>query len=359
MLIKIKAAFLFLFLSFKKYFIAVGFLLVLVSVVKLFSYSNSKSDISYKETFHANYKVYDVPIPQHLEFAAEKVPLTDFSIREAMEKELLINTYWPSQTLLLEKRANRWFSIIEPILKRNNIPEDFKYIALVESQLTNVASSQGAAGFWQFIQPTAKGYGLEITEDVDERYNVAKATEAACKYFNEAYQQFNNWTLVAASYNLGMTGIKAQLDKQKVNSFYDLLLGDETSRYVFRILAMKEIISRPKVYGFLLRKKDLFPPILTKKLVIDSTISNLAEFALLFKINYKILKLYNPWLRSNVLTNTEKKKYTIELPEGSVNMYDIDGNYYGSNKLSAMDSINLLFNFTMSQDTVAPADVPK
>ncbi len=343
----------------KKYFIAFGVLILLFSIVKLFSYSNSDGDKAYKDAFRSNYKVYDVPIPQNLDFATEKVPTTDFSVREAMEKELLINTYWPSQTLLLEKRANRWFPIIEPILKRNNIPEDFKYIALVESQLTNVVSPQGAAGFWQLIAPTAKGYGLEISDEVDERYDVAKSTEAACKYFKEAYAQFNNWTLVAASYNLGMTGVQTQMDKQKVKSFYDLLLTDETSRYIFRILAIKEIISRPKVYGFLLRKKDLFPLILTKKLMIDSTINNLAEFALNFKINYKILKLYNPWLRANMLTNPGKKKYTIELPQGSVNIYDIDGNYYGSNKLSPMDSINLLFNFTMSHDTVIPETTPK
>jgi len=338
----------------KKYFIAFGLLIVLLITLKLFSYSSSKSDQQYADAFRSAYKVYDVPVPQNLDFATEKVPTTDFSVREAMEKELLINTYWPSQTLLLHKRANRWFPIIESILKKNNIPDDFKYIALVESQLNNVVSPQGAVGFWQLIAPTAKGYGLEVTDEVDERYDVAKSTEAACKYFSEAYRQFNNWTLVAASYNLGMSGVQSQLDKQKVNSFYDLLLTDETSRYIFRILAIKEIISRPKVYGFLLRKKDLFPPIQTKPIVVDSTISNLADFALTYKINYKILKLYNPWLRSNLLLNPSKKKYTIELPKGSVNIYDINGDYYGSNKLSAMDSINLMFNFTMSHDTVIP-----
>ncbi len=348
-----------LFLVCKKYLVAFALIVVLVSVVKLFSYSHSKTDTAYQDLFHSNYKVYDVPIPQDLSFADEKVPTTDFMVREALEKELLINTYWPSQTLLLEKRANRWFSIIEPILKVHNIPDDFKYIALVESQLTNAVSPQGAVGFWQMISPTAKGYGLEVSDEVDERYHVAKSTEAACKYFAEAYAQFKDWTLVAASYNLGITGIQAQLDKQKVKTFYDLLLTDETSRYIFRILSIKEIISRPKLYGFLLRKKDLFPPILTKKITIDSAITNLAEFALAFKINYKILKLYNPWLRSNALSNPEKKKYTIELPQGSVNIYDIDGNYYGSNKLSPMDSINLMFNFTISSDTTITTSPPK
>ncbi len=256
--------------------------------------------------------------------------------------------------MLLAKRANRWFPIIEPILKRNNIPEDFKFIALVESQLSNVVSPQGAAGFWQFIPATAKTYGLEINDEVDERYDVTKSTEAACKYFAEAYKQFGSWTLVAASYNLGMTGVQAQLDKQKVKTFYDLLLTDETSRYIFRILSIKEIISHPKLYGYLLRKKDLYPVIPTKKIVVDSAIHNLADFAIANNINYKILKIFNPWLRQNVLTNVDKKKYPILIPQGTVNIYDWEGNYNGCDLLSPMDSLNLLFNFPLSKDTVVP-----
>ena len=346
--------------STKKYFIAFACFILLFIVVKLFNYSTSpvKSDAAYKDAFHQSYKVFDIPISQTLNFADEKVPATDFSVREAMEKEFLINTYWPAQTMLLQKRANRWFPMIEAILKKNNIPDDFKYIALVESQLTNVVSPQGAAGFWQFVPPTAKSYGLEINDEVDERYDVEKSTEAACKYFAEAYKQFNSWTLVAASYNLGMTGVQAQLDKQKVKTFYDLLLTDETSRYIFRILSIKEIISRPKAYGYLLRKKDLYPVIPTKKIMVDSTIHNLTDFALAQNINYKILKLFNPWLRQNVLTNADKKKYTILIPPGTVNVYDWDGNYNGSDILSPMDSINLLFNFPTNQDTLIPKITP-
>lgn len=340
--------------SSKKFLIAFGCAVILLSVLKLFSYSftDNLSDSAYEEYFNANYKVFSIRIPKNLNFADEKVPITDFTVREAVEKELIINTYWQSQSLLLHKRANRWFPVIEPILKRNNIPDDFKYIALIESQLTNVVSAQGATGFWQLIEPTAKGYGMEITEEVDERYNVEKSTQAACKYFNEAYKQFNNWTLVAASYNLGMGGIQAQLDKQKVNSYYDLLLTDETARYVFRILAMKEIISRPKVYGFELRKKDLYPVIPTKKITISTGISNLADFALTQGINYKILKLFNPWLRTNTLTNEGQKKYTIEIPKNGVKIYDMDGNYEGSDTLSAKDSINLVTPSNMAQDTL-------
>jgi membrane-bound lytic murein transglycosylase D len=330
--------------QFKRYFIAFAAVLLFLSIIKLFvySFSDSISDANYEDYFNASYKVFSIRIPKNLNFAGEKTPIRDFSVREAMERELVINTYWQSQTLLLHKRANRWFPVIEPILKKNDIPDDFKYIPLIESQLTNAVSSQGATGFWQLVEPTAKEYGLEITEDIDERYNVIKSTEAACKYFKEAYKQFNNWTLVAASYNLGMTGVQSQLNRQKASSYYDILLTEETARYVYRILAMKEIISRPKVYGFILRKKDLYPVIPTKKLIIDSTIHNLADFALREGINYKYLKLFNPWLRTNILSNPNKKKYILELPKNGNKFYDLDGNYDGSDVLTKKDSINLV-----------------
>lgn len=340
--------------STKKYFIAVGCVILLISLFKVFTYSFSDnlSDAAYDDYFKASYKVFSVRIPKNLNFSGEEVPTMDFSVHEAMERELIINTYWQSQSLLLQKRANRWFPIIEPILKKNNIPDDFKYIALVESQLSNVVSPQGATGFWQIIESTGINYGLEITSEVDERYNVVKATEAACKYFNEAFKNFNNWTLVAASYNLGMGGVQAQMDKQKVKSYYDLALTDETARYVYRIIAMKEIISRPNVYGFTLRKKDLYPPLVTKKITVDSTINDIANFALQQKVNYKILKLFNPWLRTNTLKNDQKKKYTLEIPKGSMNIYDMDGNYDGSDILTAKDSINLLTPAPLTNDSV-------
>lgn len=330
--------------NYKRYFIAFAGVLLFLSIIKLFvySFSDSISDANYEDYFNSSYKVFSIRIPKNLNFAGEKTPIRDFSVREAMERELVINTYWQSQTLLLHKRANRWFPVIEPILKKNDIPDDFKYIPLIESQLTNVVSPQGATGFWQLVEPTAKQYGLEITEDIDERYNVVKSTEAACKYFKEAYKQFNNWTLVAASYNLGMTGVQSQLNRQKVSSYYDVLLTEETARYIYRLLAMKEIISRPKVYGFILRKKDLYPVIPTKKMVIDSSIRSLADFAITEGINYKYLKLFNPWLRTGSLSNPEKKKYILELPKNGNKFYDLDGNYYGSDVLSKKDSVNLL-----------------
>ena len=327
----------------KRYFITITGVFLLISIVKLCSYSvtDNPSDSDYDDYFNASYKVFSVHIPRNLNFAGEKVPITDFTVREAMERELIVNTYWQSQSLLLHKRANRWFPVIEPILKKNGIPDDFKYIALIESQLTNAVSPQGAAGFWQLLEPTAKEYGLEISEDVDERFDVVKSTEAACKYFNEAYKQFKNWTLVVASYNRGMGGVQTQMETQKVNNYYDLLLTEETSRYVFRILAIKEITSRPKVYGYILRKKDLYPVIPTKKILIDSTINSLPDFAITQHINYRILKTFNPWLRTSMLKNEEKKRYSIEIPKGDINVYDTEGNYEGSNDLSLKDSVNL------------------
>ncbi len=339
---------------FKRYFVAFILILLFISALKLFTYSFSDSvaDNNYEDYFNASYKVFNVRIPQNLNFAGEKTPIRDFSVREAMERELIINTYWQAQTLMLHKKANRWFPIIEPILKKYGIPEDFKYVPLIESQLTNVVSPQGATGFWQLIEATAKSYGLEINDDIDERYNVVKSTEAACKYIIEAYKQFNNWTLVAASYNLGRTGIQNQLDKQKVTSYYDVLLTEETARYVYRLLAMKEIISRPKVYGFILRKKDLYPTIPTKKMVIDSTIHNLADFALTEGINYKYLKLFNPWLRTNFLPNETHKKYILELPKNGNKFYDVDGNYYGSDVFTKKDSVNLFIPPPQHKDSI-------
>lgn len=347
--------------SAKKYVIAFAIVVVLISLVKLFSYSinDNLTDNEYQDYFNASYKTFSIRVPKNLNFAGEKTPITDFSVREAAERELVVNTYWQSQSLLLHKRANRWFPIIVPILEKNGIPEDFKYIALIESQLTNAVSPQGATGFWQIIESTGTSYGMEITEEVDERYHVVKSTEVACKYFKEAYKIFNNWTLVAASYNLGMGGVQGQLDKQKVDSYYDLALTEETARYVYRILAMKEIISRPKVYGYMLRKKDLYPPVPTKKITVDTTIHNLADFSISQGVNYKILKLFNPWLRTNSLTNTNNKKYIIEIPKGSMNIYDLDGNYDGSNKLTPIDSVNLIVTSPLKNDTLKTIEKPK
>lgn len=310
----------------RKHLYAVAGIVIFIIVFHLFNYSTSpsKEDILYSEYFRNNYKIFGLNIPENLDFSGEKVPVNDFAVREAIDRELLINTYWQSQTLIIHKRANRWFPVIEPILRQHGIPDDFKYIAVIESGLSNTVSPAKATGYWQFIESTGKTYGLEIGEEVDERYNVIKSTEAACKYFKEAYNKFQNWTLVAASYNLGMGGIESQLKKQKASNYYDLLLNEETGRYIFRILAVKEILANPKLYGFILRKKDLYPPIPTYSITVDTTINDLADFAISQGVTYKLLKIFNPWLRKNTLTNKNNVTYTIILPDKDFTQYNTE-----------------------------------
>jgi hypothetical protein len=279
----------------------------------------SSQDELYWKAFLANNKTYGVIVPRDLKFADEKVPVSDFTVTESMERELILNTYFQSQTIMMHKRANRWLPFISSILKKNGVPDDFKYIALIESNLTNSISPKGAAGFWQFIESSGKQYGLEMSDEIDERYNLEKSTEAACKYFKDSYKIFGSWTLAAASYNLGMDGLKNQLEKQKANSYYDLALNEETARYIFRILSVKEIIVNPQKYGYMLRKKDLYPPIPTQKIQIDSSISDLADFASKNNVSYKILKYFNPWLKKNYLSNKNKKTYFIEFPKSGYN----------------------------------------
>ncbi len=292
---------------------------------KYFIYSSQReinSDESYRKAFQTNYKIFSVEVPSKLDFCNEEVPVKMFYVRESLERELLTNTYWQSNTMLMLKRAYRWFPVIEPILKKNNIPDDFKYLALIESGFMNVVSPANAAGFWQFIKPTGQKYGLEINEDVDERYHLEKATEAACKFINSTHNIFNNWTLAAASYNMGEFGVKRSLETQNVSSYYDLYLNDETSRYVYRILALKLIYTQPVKYGFYLRLKDLYPPIPYNIIAIDSNIPSLVDFAKSNKITYRILKDFNPWLRNKQLINKTKKIYEIKIPRAGYDNYD-------------------------------------
>ena len=282
-----------------------GIIALLLIPVEFFIFSSKTTteDELYWKSFLANNKIFSVLVPQDLQFSNEKVPLHDFTVIESMERELVVNTYFHSQTILMHKRANRWLPLISTILKKNGVPDDFKYIPLIESNLSNSVSPKGATGFWQFVESAAKQYGLEVDDEIDERYNIETSTEAACRYFKDAYSTFGNWTLAAASYNVGIDGLKKQIEKQKANSYYDLALNDETARYVFRILAVKEVISDPKKYGYQLRKKDLYPPIPTLELTVDSSITDLADFASNHNVSYKILKYFNPWLRKNYLDN--------------------------------------------------------
>lgn len=272
--------------------------------------------------FQKQYGVYALPLPASLDFAGEKVPLQDYDIRERLDRELLVNTYFQSQTLLFIKRTNKYFPVIEPILRRNGIPVDFKYLPLAESGLAHVVSPKNAVGFWQFTETTAKQYGLEVTAEVDERYHIEKSTEAACRFLKDSYRLYGSWTMAAASYNIGRKAINLQLQRQKVNNYYDLLLGEETSRYIFRILALKLILSDPEAYGFHIRKEDLYPPVTYKFVTLDTSVADFAAYAHQFGINYKILKLHNPWLRNNKLSNTAGKRYIIKIPAEGYGEYE-------------------------------------
>ena len=253
-------------------------------------------------------------LPMNASFAGEPVPLEIPDVHERFDKELQINTYLHSSTLFLMKRANRWLPQIDSILKLNGIPEDFKYLPLIESALINDVSPKNAVGFWQILKTSGKELGLEITKEVDERYDPLKATKAACKYLKRAYAKFGSWTLVAASYNRGMGGIERALENQKVKSYYDLFLNDETSRYVFRILAIKEISENPEKYGFILKPEHLYPEENFRYIEIKESIKSLVDFANAQGINYKLLKRHNPWLRDETLTVKKGKSYLIAIP---------------------------------------------
>lgn len=284
-------------------------------MIKYFTFSSStdKDSDNYQRNFNKNYQIFALELPKELDFCGEKTPLDMMDISERFDREMLVNSYWQSQTLLFFKRANKFLPVIEQILKEKGVPDDFKYIALIESGLTKVVSPAGAAGYWHFLKKTAQEYGLEINDEIDERYNLEKSTVAFCDYILEANSKFNSWTLAAASYNMGMSGLQKQIDRQKVNNYYDLLLNEETGRYVFRILAVKEILSYPQKYGFHFRPKDLYKANEFTTLTVDYPIDNLVSFSQKNGINYKILKELNPWLRKSYLHNQKGKSYQVKI----------------------------------------------
>ncbi|WP_375253466.1 lytic transglycosylase domain-containing protein [Dokdonia donghaensis] len=262
-----------------------------------------------------DYNVYAIPMPDGLNFAGEEVPVQNPDIKERMDRELLVNTYWQSNALLLFKRAHKYFPIIEPILAEEGVPDDLKYLAVIESGLTQAVSPARATGFWQIMKETGKEYGLEVNSNVDERYHIEKSTRAACQYLKKSKERFGNWTAAAAAYNAGNYGVSRRFEEQNVNDYYDLLLGEETGRYVFRIIALKEILNNPKKYGFNYRTEDLYTAVPTYKVEVDTAVTDFVKFAERFGINYKILKIHNPWLREPKLNNSSRKKYYIEIPK--------------------------------------------
>ena len=263
---------------------------------------------------HKGYKIKALKLPNGLNLAGERVPVEINDVKERMERELLVNTYWQSNGILLLKRVNRYFPILEPLLAKHNLPDDFKFLALAESGFTDETSSVGAAGIWHFMRTTGKEYGLEINDNVDERYNIEKSTKVAAEYLIKAKEKLGSWTLAAAAYNAGNRGVSRRLEAQEVNNYYDVKLPDETERYIFRILALKEIITNPKKYGFVFDKEDLYTVKETRLVKVDTTISNLTLFAKEFGMNYKELKIHNPWLREHKLNNKSRRLYEIKIP---------------------------------------------
>ena len=289
----------------------------------ILNFFTSSVDNYYTEKQHTQiskekYGVYTINIPEKLSFANESLSLDVIDVRERLDRELLTNVFWHSNTFLLIKRANRCFPVIEKILKENGIPDDFKYLAMIESSLINNATSgAGAKGYWQFLEETGRIYGLEINDNVDERLNLEKSTLAACKYFQKAYSIFGDWTLVAASYNRGYAGLKKAVDSQKTADYYNLFLNVETARYVFRIVAMKDICENPKNYGFYYRTEDLYPAMEFDEIRVNTSISDLVQFANDNNVSYRQLRIQNPWLLDDNLKNNSSKEYTIKIPKKS------------------------------------------
>ena len=311
-----KSKFYFFFLGIA---ITIGFGILLATLLLTDNTTNANSEPD--EDFPQGYRIVSPEILNYLEFAGEKIPTENFEVFERMEREFLSNTYWHSATILAIKRANRWFPVIEPILKKNNIPDDFKYLCVAESNLDNVVSPAGASGFWQFMKEAGERYGLEIGSQVDERYHVEKSTEAACKYLRDSYNMFGSWIASAASYNMGQAGVKRQQDRQKAKNYFNLVLNTETSRFVARIVSLKYILQNPEKYGFDIKDEEKYKPLEYSEVTLDSSVADLADYATSLGINYFVLKMYNPWLRDNTLTNKNKKSYTIKIPaDGTIEM---------------------------------------
>jgi hypothetical protein len=259
-----------------------------------------------------------IPIPSSVAFCDRNISLDRLDMRERFDREINSFTYFHSSTLMYIKKANRYFPIIEPILKKYDVPDDFKYLCVIESGLdTRAVSPVKATGLWQFMEGTAKNYGLEIREGVDERYHIEKSTDAACRYFRDAYKRYGDWVNVAASYNAGTARISGELEKQQVESAFDLLLVPETSRYVFRMMAIKAIFTHPDEYGFILKKNDLYPSIPVEWVEVQTDISDLAAFARQYDLNYMLLKEFNPWLRDTklIFPKNASKSYRIAIPK--------------------------------------------
>lgn len=288
--------------------------LALIGEAFIFATTRESSDDVHRKALKANYHVYSPVLPDTLYFAGERVPMNIYYVRESLDRELMVNMYWQSNMLLYMKRAGRFFPIIEPILKRNGVPEDFKYLCVIESGLQNLTSPAKAQGYWQFIRSTGEKYGLDINDEIDMRNNIEASTEAACRYLKDLKRRFGNWTSAAAAYNCGESGLSRRYSLEGVNSYYDVRLNPETARYVYRILAVKQIMQHPQDYGFYVRKCDLYPSIPTRNATLSGRDVDLYDFAKEHQCSYKMLRALNPWIITDKLKNKDNKTYTIKLP---------------------------------------------
>jgi hypothetical protein len=299
----------------KRSIIAISAMTAVIAIMMIIGFGfnglKEKPILSSSDTI---YSIQSFKLPDEVIFAGERMPLENFDTRESLEREILISAYRHSSTILIIKRANRYFPMIEKILKENNIPDDFKYLAAAESEYSNMVSPVGATGFWQIMPETGKEQGMEINTVVDERYHIEKSTEFACDFFSKSYEKYGNWTLAAASYNGGRRRMDEQIELQKQNNYYDLLLTEETARYIFRAVAYKLIISDPAAYGFDLDRKDLYPELEYNEVKVDTAVSDFSDFADKFGTNYKMMKSLNPWLRKPYLTPKANKEYLIKIP---------------------------------------------
>jgi len=281
-------------------------------VLKIFVLPPTPNTVSYTNN---NFYVFDLNIPADLEFCGERIPSNDFDIKRDLEKEFFNSAYWKNNSLALFQKAQRWFPYIEPILKHEGVPDDFKYLCVIESHLSNAASPAGAAGFWQLVPSSARNYGLEVNSEIDERYHVEKSTHAACGHIKDAYAVFKNWTLSAAAYNRGIGGIQKAMAKQKTNNYHDLLLNRETGSFVYRILAYKTLFSSPGHFGIKKKKWNYYPKIQYKIFKVDSSIQSLSVFAKIIGCTAGAIRLFNPWLLKDELNNPAKKTYEIRIPK--------------------------------------------
>ena len=278
------------------------------------SFDSDTNNTNHAYSNEMTYQVKSFTLPDSFSFAGEKMPLEFFDVRESLDKELLISAYRHSSTITLIKKANRFFPQIEPILAEYGVPDDFKYLAVAESDLANLVSPVGATGFWQIMEATGKEQGMEINTEIDERYDLEKSTRFACKYILKAYEKYGSWTLAAASYNAGNRGIDEQVGIQNETDYYNLLLNDETARYIFRIASYKLIFTSPEAYGITIPDEDLYPQIPYTEVKIDSAVTSFEQLAKNYGTNYKMLKFLNPWLRKPFLTNKNGKSYTLRVP---------------------------------------------